>query len=146
MNHAAFRAIGGDGHVRERDAETEFTLGALRDGRLRVVEPIAVTWTTEDGQCVAEAAEINEFGFGDNLTDAIADLQAAIAELHFTLDADQERLGPDLQAVRATLTRKIRRADVPCPRVSSTRPSQAQARDGDGEGGGQLTTGDSHRT
>lgn len=91
----------------------EFTLGALRDGRLRVVEPIAVTWTTEDGQCVAEAAEVNEFGFGDNLTEAIADLQAAIAELYFTLDADQERLGPDLQAVRATLTRKIRRADVP---------------------------------
>ena len=91
----------------------EFTLGALRDGRLRVVEPIAVTWTAEDGQCVAEAAEINEFGFGDNLTEAIADLQAAIAELYFALDADQERLGPDLQAVRATLTRKIRRADVP---------------------------------
>ena len=91
----------------------EFTLGALRDGRLRVVEPIAVTWTTEDGQCVAEAAEINEFGFGDNLTEAIADLQAAIAELYFALDADQEHLGPDLQAVRATLTRKIRRADVP---------------------------------
>ena len=113
MSRAGFRAIDGDGHVRERDAETEFTLGALRDGRLRVVEPIAVRWTTEDGQCVAEAAEINEFGFGDNLTDAIADLQAAIAELHFTLDADQERLGPDLQAVRATLTRKIRRADVP---------------------------------
>ena len=95
------------------DPPREFTLGALRDGRLRIVEPIAVTWTTEDGQCVAEAAEINEFGFGDNLTEAIADLQAAIAELYFALDADQERLGPDLQAVRATLTRKIRRADVP---------------------------------
>ena len=95
------------------DPPREFTLGALRDGRLRVVEPIAVTWTTEDGQCVAEAAEINEFGFGDNLTEAIADLQGAIAELYFALDADQERLGPDLQAVRATLTRKIRRADVP---------------------------------
>ncbi len=56
-----------------------------------------MTWTTEDGQCVAEAAEINEFGFGDNLT-------AAIAELYFTLDADQQRLGPDLQAARSTLT------------------------------------------
>lgn len=84
---------------------TQCAIDDLRDGRLRVVEPIAVTWTTEDGQCVAEAAEINEFGFGDNLTDAIA-------ELRFALDADQERLGPDLQAVRATLTRKIRRADV----------------------------------
>lgn len=94
-------------------APREFMLGALRDGRLRVIEPIAVKWTTEDGQCVAEASEINEFGFGANLTEAIADLQAAIAELHFTLEAEQERLGPDLQAVRATLARKIRRADVP---------------------------------
>lgn len=92
---------------------TQCAIDDLQDGRLRIVEPIAVTWTTEDGQCVAEAAEINEFGFGDNLTEAIADLQAAIAELYFALDADQERLGPDLQAVRATLTRKIRRADVP---------------------------------
>lgn len=85
----------------------EFTLGVLRDGRLRGVEPIAVKWTTEDGQCVAEASEIKEFGFGANLTEAIADLQAAIAELRFTLEAEQERLGPDLQAVRATLARKI---------------------------------------
>ena len=94
-------------------APREFALGALRDGRLRVIEPIAVKWTTEDGQCVAEAPEISEFGFGDNLTEAIADLQAAIAELHFALEAEQERLGPDLQAVRATLARKIRRTDVP---------------------------------
>ena len=85
---------------------TQCAIDNLRDGRLRVDEPVAVTWTTEDGQCVAEAEEINEFGFGDNLTEAIA-------ELRFALDADQERLGPDLQAVRATLTRKIRRADVP---------------------------------
>ena len=70
-------------------------------------------WTTEDGQCVAEAPEINEFGFGVNRAEAIADLQEAIAELHFTLEAEQERLGPDLQAVHATLARKIRRADVP---------------------------------
>ena len=91
----------------------EFMLGALRDVRLRVVEPIAVKWTTEDGQCVLEAVEVNEFGFGANFSEAIADLQEAIAELRFTLEAEQERLGPDLQAIRATLARKIRRADVP---------------------------------
>ena len=85
----------------------EFALGALRDGRLRVIETIAVKWTTEGGQCVAEASEINEFGFGANLTEAIADLQAAIAESRFTLEAEQERLGPDLHAVRATLARKV---------------------------------------
>ena len=49
---------------------TQCAIDDLRDGRLRVVEPIA--------------------------------------ELYFALGADQERLGPDLQAVRATLTHKIR--------------------------------------
>ncbi len=46
------------------------------------------------------------------MSQAIADLQTAIAELYFKLDAEQDRLGPDLAAVWETLTRKIRRADV----------------------------------
>ena len=91
----------------------EFKLGRLRDGRLRVVEPIAVRRMTEADQFVLEAPEINEFGYGDTHSEALADLQAAIAELYFTLDADKERLGTDLQAVYATLVRKLRRADAP---------------------------------
>ena len=90
----------------------EFLLGSLRDGRLRVVGPISVSRTAESGQIVLEAHELNEFGFGGNVSEAIADLQTAIAELYFTLDAEQDRLGPDLAAVRETLTRKIRRADA----------------------------------
>lgn len=90
----------------------EFLLGSLRDGRLRVAEPISVSRTAESGQIVLEAHELNEFGFGGNVSEAIADLQTAIAELYFTLDAEQDRLGPALAAVRETLTRKIRRADA----------------------------------
>ena len=93
-------------------ASPEFLLGSLRDGRLRVVEPISVSRTAESGQIVLEAHELNEFGFGGNVSEAIADLQTAIAELYFTLDAEQERLGPDLAALRETLNRKIRMADV----------------------------------
>ncbi len=95
-----------------RQVPREFTLGSMRDGRLRVVEPIEVVQKTEDGKCVVETPELNEFGFGDNLSEAIADLQAAIAELYFTLDAEQDRLGPDLAAVWATLSRKIRKSDA----------------------------------
>ena len=91
---------------------SRFLLGRLRDGRLRVAEPIEVVRTTEEGKCVVEAPELNEFGFGDNPSEAIADLQAAIAELYFTLDAEQGRLGPDLAAVRVTLSRKLRKADA----------------------------------
>ena len=90
----------------------EFTLGSLRDGRLRVVEPIEVVQTAEDGKCVVETPELNEFGFGDNPSEAIADLQAAIAELYFTLNNEKDRLGPDLAAVWTTLSRKLRRADA----------------------------------
>ncbi len=84
-----------------------FMLGGLRDGRLRIVEPIEVRQLVEDNQFVLEAEELNEFGFGENLSEAIADLQCAIAELYFTLDAEQHRLGPDLAAVWDTLSRKV---------------------------------------
>ena len=87
-------------------------LGSLRDGRLRVVEPISVLQETEEGKCVIEAQELNEFGFGDNFSEAIQDLQEAIAELYFTLELEQEKLGPDLASVWATLSRKVRRADA----------------------------------
>lgn len=91
---------------------SEFLLGSLRDGRLRVVEPILVSRTTENDEIVLEGRELNEFGFGTTVSEAIVDLQTAIAELYFTLDAEQERLGSDLAAVRETLIRKIRMADV----------------------------------
>ena len=86
-----------------------FSLGRLRDGRLRVLKPIDVVRTTEGGRCVVEAPELNEFGFGDNLSEAIADLQTAIAELYFMLDAEQDRLGPDLASVWASLSQKLRK-------------------------------------
>ena len=89
-----------------------FTLGSLRDGRLRVVEPIEVTQMMEGEKYVVEALNLNEFGFGDNPSEAIADLQAAIAELYFTLEAEQHRLGPDLAAVWGEVSRKVRKADA----------------------------------
>ena len=89
-----------------------FALGSLRDGRLRVVESIEVAQMMEGGKYVVEATDLNEFGFGDNLSEAVADLQAAIAELYLTLEADQRQLGPDLAAVWGILSRKARKADA----------------------------------
>ena len=97
----------GNGEVPE-----SFTLDSLRDGRLRVVEPIDVIPMMEDGKYVAKAPELNEFGFGDNLVGAVSDLQAAIAELYFTLEADQMRLGADLASVWGALSRKVHKADA----------------------------------
>ena len=66
----------------------------------------------EGGEHVVEATELNEFGFGETLSEALTDLQAAIAELYFTLEEDQDRLGPDLSSVWDVLSRKIRKADA----------------------------------
>ena len=85
----------------------DFTLGALLDGRLRIRSSIAVTMKREADDFIAEAEELNEFGFGKSYSEAIEDLQRAIAELYFTLQAEGERLGPDLSAVWSTLKHKI---------------------------------------
>ena len=89
-----------------------FALGSLRDGRLRVVKPIDVVQMPMGGKFVVEAPELNEFGFGDGFSEAIADLQAAIVELYFTLETEQKRLGPDLAAVWSIISRKVRIADA----------------------------------
>lgn len=84
-------------------------LGSLRDGRLRVQSPITVKLTKEDQHVIAEATELNEFGFGTNLSEALRDLQRAIIELYFTLETEQDRLGPDLQRIWVTLQDKLLR-------------------------------------
>lgn len=84
-------------------------LGSLRDGRLRVQSPITVKLTKEDQHVIAEATELDEFGFGTNLSEALRDLQRAIVELYLTLEEGKDRLSPDLQRVWATLQTKLLR-------------------------------------
>lgn len=85
----------------------QILLGSLRDGRLKVHSPIKVRFATEGKHTIAEAAELDEFGFGENISEALADLQRTIAELYFTLEKEQKRLGKDLKGVWATLQKKI---------------------------------------
>ena len=84
-------------------------LGFLLEGRFRLREAIEVTITEEEGQIAAESKELNEFGYGNNPSEAINDLQHAIAELYFTLEEDQTRLGKDLLAVWGVLQTKIQK-------------------------------------
>ncbi len=85
----------------------KITLESLNDARLRVKEPIAVVVFVECGQVVAAAAGLDEFGFGDDLAAAIADLQCALVDLYFTLAAEQDHLGKGLRQVWATLQVKV---------------------------------------
>ena len=86
---------------------SEILLGYLQDGRLRVHTPIRVKLTAENRHVIAEAVEFNEFGFGDNHSEALIDLQRTVAELYFTLEKEQERLGRDLRDVWANLQQHI---------------------------------------
>lgn len=86
---------------------TRVHIGSLRDGRLRVRAPIVADCRTEEKNIVLEAVELNEFGFGESIPAAIEDLQRTIAELYFTLEQEQERLGPDLQDLWSVLRQKV---------------------------------------
>ena len=88
-------------------APTRILLGTLGDGRLRVRSPISVVLTTENQDHIAEAEELNEFGFGKNPSEAIADVRRALAELYFTLEQEQGRLGPDLVTIWDALRSKV---------------------------------------
>ncbi|MFQ5839197.1 MAG: hypothetical protein ACE5HK_00580 [Candidatus Methylomirabilales bacterium] len=87
---------------------SEILLGYLRDGRLRVVSPFKVRFVKDGDQVIAEAEEINEFGFGSNAYEALLDLQRAIAELYFALLEEQDRLGSDLEEVWRALQQKLK--------------------------------------
>ena len=83
-------------------------LGALRDPRLHLVVPLTITFERENDDIVAYCEELEEFGFGTHLTEAIEDLQATIAELYFTLKGENNRLGPDLGRLWDSLHQKIK--------------------------------------
>ena len=89
------------------EIQKKILLGSLRDGKFKVEFPISVNVTYENEQVIVEAEEINEFGFGENISVAIADLQRAIVELYLTLEKEQDRLGEDLKKVWGILQKKI---------------------------------------
>ena len=83
-------------------------LGALRNPRLHLIVPLTITFERENNDIVAYCEELEEFGFGTHLTEAIEDLQAAIAELYFTLKEENDRLGSDLARVWDSLHQKTK--------------------------------------
>ncbi len=99
----------------------EILLGSVMDRRLRVTDAMRVLLSTEDTadgtKVIAEAPEINEFGFGENISEAIGDLQRAIVQLFFELEEQKERLSEDLRSVLEVLRRKLRRYDDQGQRV-----------------------------
>ena len=91
----------------EQTIPSVMLLGTLSDGRLKVCSPITLKLSSEEDHIMAEAVDINEFGFGKNSSEALRDLQRTIVELYLTLKKEQDRLGDDLQNVWSNLQQKI---------------------------------------
>ena len=111
---AAVAAEGGGGMAAESPVKAAglpatVMLESLGAAELRVKSPIEVAVFAEGGQVVAAAAGLDEFGFGDDLPAAIGDLQAALADLYFTLEAEQGHLGKGLRRVWQGLQDKVER-------------------------------------
>ncbi len=85
----------------------KMSIGRLRHVELRIIQPIEVRFSTEDALTIAEAPEFNETGFGGNRSEALVDLQFAIAELYFELKAEQHDLGSDLKTVWDKMSQAI---------------------------------------
>jgi len=83
-------------------------LGALRDPRLRLLAPLTISLERENDDIVAYCEELEEFGFGTHLTEAIEDLQVTIAELYFTLKEENDRLSSNLIRIWDSLRQKIK--------------------------------------
>jgi len=79
-------------------------IGSLPDDRLRLIRPLLVEVTKDEAGFIAECESLNEFGYGDNLFDAIDDLRETVCELFWELNSDEEKLAPGL----AELSRLIK--------------------------------------
>jgi len=87
-------------------------LASLGDRRIRVKRPFEVTISRENEDFIAYAPEIDEFGFGASRQGALRDLQQAMVELYFSLNQDEERLGPDLRHILEILETKVTPAQL----------------------------------
>lgn len=75
---------------------------ALKDPKLKMLRSIPLTVSRENSNVIVTWAEIDEFGVGGTLGEAMDDFGVSVRELHRGLHADS-KLGEDLQKIRETL-------------------------------------------
>ena len=77
----------------------EVLVGTLPHPYLRLRGPIRVE-VQRDGDAVGVwSPDLQELGVGPHLSAAVEDFQRSVVELYLALEADQQRLGPDLAGV-----------------------------------------------
>jgi len=83
--------------------------GAVRDPELRVARAIPLEVSVEESTVVVSWVEIDEFGSGANLSEALDDFSQAFLELYHRLHEGGVQLGPDLNNVKETLGKYVQR-------------------------------------
>ena len=82
---------------------SKILFGASVAPLLRIRVPIPLEISTEGDSVVAYCADLQEFGYGSNLSEAIDDFGKTLRELFFSLEERKESLSEDLKGVRAKL-------------------------------------------
>jgi hypothetical protein len=80
---------------------------AIRDPRLRIVQSIPLEVSTEDQNVVVHWADVDEFGTGSTLSEALDDFEVSARELYRQLAAPDVNLGPDMQRVKGVMEQHI---------------------------------------
>ena len=85
----------------------EVSIGALRHPNLRLRKPIPLRTEENEGTVSVVWDEIQEFGHGDTLSEALYDFAATVTELFLRLSEEGSSLSDDLLTVRGKLEEYI---------------------------------------
>ncbi len=80
--------------VKRLASRKSILLYSLRHPHLRLKEPVVVLLEHDDGQMIAQAYDLDLFGYGSSESEALADLRQTIADLYFELKENVGKLGP----------------------------------------------------
>ncbi|MGA3325136.1 MAG: hypothetical protein ABSF45_11735 [Terriglobia bacterium] len=83
---------------------TSLLFGALRDPHLKLRKPIPLKIEESEGLVSAIFEDIQEFGCGKNMSDALSDFSSTVAELYVRLSQENAPLGVDLLRVKTILS------------------------------------------
>lgn len=83
---------------------TSILFGALRDPHLRLRKPILLKIEEKEGLVSAIFEDIQEFGCGKTMSDALSDFSSTVAELYIRLSHENALLSGDLLRVKNTLS------------------------------------------
>lgn len=86
---------------------TKLLFGAINDPRLRLKQPFPLTISRREGSVVVSSDDLEEFGYGPTLSDALEDFGKTICELYHSLEAEERRLSNHLKQTLATLRRYL---------------------------------------